>query len=103
MKFSEASSFVSRLRGYMFTQLDRADRAILLKNCRAVHTCFMFFDLSLYALDKDGIVIAVEHQLKPWRFRFYGGAAHIIEVPSNHREKLGFQGIWQGSKLNVDI
>lgn len=103
MEFSEAKGFLSRLRGYMFTRVGRADRAILFRNCRSVHSCFMLFDLSLYAVDKNGVVVAVEHGLKPWRFRFYRKAAHLIEVPSALVEKLGFSHVKPGGEIDVDV
>lgn len=103
MEFSEAKGFLSRLRGYMFTRVGRADRAILFRNCRSVHSCFMLFEISLYAMDRDGVVVAVEHGVKPWRVRFYRKAAHLIEVPSALVEKLGFSHVTLGEKINVDV
>ena len=103
MEILEAKGFLGRLRGYMFTRIDRADRAILFRNCKSVHSCFMFFDLSLFAVDRGGVVVAVEHGVRPWRVRFYRNAAHLIEVPSVHLEKLGFSHVEPGVKINVDV
>lgn len=103
MNLTEAKGFVHRLRGYMFCRAANVDAAIFFRNCRSVHTCFMFFDLSLYVIDKHGMVLQVEHALKPWRFRLYQQGTHIVEVPSTQLAKLGFNDVRPGSKINVDI
>lgn len=102
IKVLEARGFFSRLRGYMFRRAADVHSALLFRRCQSVHTCFMFFDLTLYVLDNEGVVLQVEHNIKPWRIRFYYGGVHIVEVPSSELEKFGFSDVREGSKINVD-
>ena|SRR5690554_1203143 len=101
MNILEAKGFFHRLRGYMFRCAENINSALLFKNCQSVHTCFIFFDLSLYVLNEDGVVLQVEHNIKPWRIRLYRQGVHIVEVPSSQLKMLGFSDVREGSKINV--
>lgn len=101
MNILEARGFIKRLRGYMFRRAGGVSSALLFRSCQSVHTCFMFFDLSLFVLNEDGIVLQVEHNIKPWRMKFYRRGAHIIEAPSSQLKAVGLSDVREGSKINV--
>lgn len=102
IRVSDARGYLNRLRGYMFRRAGDVNSALLFRNCQSVHTCFMLFDLSLYVLNEDGVVLQIEHHIKPWRMRFYRQGAHIVEAPSSQLKKIGFSDVREGHKINVD-
>ncbi len=66
-KVRAATSFFSRLRGLMFKKSLRAGEGILLVPCRAVHTCFMRFPVDVAFLSREGVVLRVFREARPWR------------------------------------
>lgn len=61
-----ADNFFSRFLGLMGR---RETRGLLLKDCNQIHTFFMRFPIDVYYLDKEGTVIRIERNIKPWRIR----------------------------------
>lgn len=58
-------------------------KAILLKPCKCVHTCFMRFPIDVLFINKDNIIVGRINQLKPWRFTFPRFKAHaVLEISS---------------------
>jgi len=76
-----ATRFRERLIGLSWSRLPRA-RAMLIPDCRSVHTAGMRFALDLVWLDRDGRVLRVDLGVAPWRVRSCRGAAAVLEVPS---------------------
>lgn len=102
IQLSEAKGFFGRLRGYMFTRADAVGTALLFTGCRSIHTCFMFFRLSVFVLDNKNKVVQVEHNIRPWSFRLYSKGQHIVEVPTTRLEELGFENINKGDRIHVE-
>ncbi|MDR1417777.1 MAG: DUF192 domain-containing protein [Endomicrobium sp.] len=77
-----AKTFLSRLLGFMFKK--NVKYAILLKNCRSVHTFFMRFNIDIVFLDKENKIIKVVKNVKPFRIVLpIKNSFSILEVPSN--------------------
>lgn len=102
IRLSEANGFFDRLRGYMFSRAHTVDTALLFTDCRSIHTCFMFFRLSVFVVDDKNKVVQVEHNIRPWSFRLYSKGQHIVEVPTSQLEKLGFGNIKEGDQVHVE-
>ncbi len=50
--------------------------------CRGVHTLAMRFPIDVVYLDRDGTVVHVDENLKPWRFaRIRTRAVSVLELP----------------------
>lgn len=79
-----ASSFSARLRGLIGREgLDEGE-GLLLKECSTIHTFFMKFPIDAVYLSGKNTVVAVETNLKPWRFGgIHGGAKHVLELRSH--------------------
>ena len=85
-----ADTFLSRLKGLMFSPgFGQAD-ALVLFPCNSIHTWFMRFPIDALCLDAGGAVVDVAHNLRPWRFFFPRGRAKtIIELPSGTLARCG--------------
>lgn len=99
---AEAQGFFSRFKGYMCSSESKIDKALLFKNCRSLHTCFMRFRIDMFCLDEDGRVIHIENEVAPWRFKSFHKVCHIIEVPSNKVSFLGFDKVSVGFEFPID-
>ena len=46
--------------------------------CNSVHTCFVRFPVDVVFLDDRGCVLAVRHNLRPWRLAFGPRKTHAV-------------------------
>lgn len=76
-----AATFAARLRGLIGRRLAEGE-GLLLRRCRAIHTCFMSFPIDVVFLDQEGRVLATARDLPPWRFRAARDAAMVLELPA---------------------
>lgn len=91
-----ADSFLTRLKGLMFSSRLDKDEGLLICQCKQVHTHFMRYPLDIVFLDSSLQVIEIVHELKPWRFsKFYKNAHYVLEMSANSLP----QSIKLGSKL----
>ena len=75
-----ANSFWSRLKGLMMRESLPSGAALLLDPCPQIHTCFMRFAIDAVFCSKDGEVLYIIEQMKPWRFgKFVCGARWTLE------------------------
>lgn len=65
VNITEAKGFKKRLIGLMFKK--RIKHGILFKNCRSIHTFFMFDKIDVIATDKNDNIIKQYKDVKPWR------------------------------------
>ena len=69
--------------------------------CRGVHTLAMRFPIDVVYLDRDGIVVHIDENLKPWRFaRVRMQAASVLELP---RQALAATGTAVGDKIEITL
>ena len=86
----QAYSFISRLKGLMFTKELNAACGLHMKPCRSIHTFFMKYSIDVLYLDKENRVIAIEEKLSPGKVgSYYPGADSAVELPSGAVEKTG--------------
>lgn len=73
----------ARFRGLLGTsELVPAD-GLLLRPCRAIHTCFMRYPIDVVFVDRAAVVVGVLHELRPWRFSdVYASALATLELPA---------------------
>ena len=95
-----ADSFLTRFKGLMFRRALAPGEGLLLKNCSAIHCCFMRFPIDVIYLDKDMAVVGIE-TVKPWRVgRIFPGAKHVLELEENRGSclQVGMKLTWKESK-----
>jgi uncharacterized protein len=69
--------------------------------CRGVHTLAMSFPIDVVYLDRDGTVVHIDENLKPWRFaRVHLQAASVLELPS---QALAATGTVVGDKIEITL
>lgn len=83
-----ADRFFTRLRGLMLRKSLADGEGLLLKNCSAIHCCFMRFPIDVVYLDTEMRVVGKE-TVRPWhvggRFR---GARHVLELGENEAKDV---------------
>ncbi len=78
-----AESYTARLAGLIGRKRLEDGRGLLLKKCSSIHTLFMNFPIDVLYLDGENTVVAVETNLKPWRFGgMHRGTKHVLELRS---------------------
>jgi len=69
--------------------------------CRGVHTLAMRFPIDVVYLDRDGTVVHIDENLKPWRFaRVRMQAASVLELP---RQALATTGTVVGDRIEITL
>lgn len=77
-----ADTYFTRLKGLMFRRGLAQGCGLLLNPCPQIHTCFMRFSIDAIFFDKNGLVLYVAEQMKPWRFgKFVRGSRYTLELP----------------------
>jgi uncharacterized membrane protein (UPF0127 family) len=84
-----AACFWSRLQGWQFRSRPATGVGLLLAPCASIHTCWMRFALDIVWLDREGTVLAVGRDVRPWRFVFAPrGTRAVLEVPAGEAERI---------------
>ncbi len=90
-KVNTASNFMQRLVGLMGKR-EIGNAGLWIPSCNSVHTCFMNFPIDLAFVDSKMTVVALKHEVKPWRLVLPVAKAYgVFELPkgSNTRISLG--------------
>jgi len=92
-----ADRFLSRLAGLQFRRPLASEAGLLLVPCNSVHTCFVRFPVDVVFLDIHGCVLAVRHDLRPWRLAFGPCKTHaVLEMTT------GTAGVQPGKTLRLE-
>ncbi len=92
-----ADNFITRFKGLMLRKTLSPDEGLLLKNCSAIHCCFMRFPIDAVYLDVSMRVVSVE-TVKPWHLGgIFPGARHVLELRAGSGRNLipGMQLNWK--------
>lgn len=77
-----ADTFFGKLAGLLGKTDLAADYCLALTPCSSIHMAFMKMPLDIAYLDKSGVVIALQWDLKPWRIgEIHKGAHTVLEAP----------------------
>ena len=80
INIKEAKGFKDRLIGLMFKK--NINYGMLFKNCRSIHTFFMFDNIDVIATDKDDKIVKIVKNVKPNRILiFKKNVRNIYEMP----------------------
>ncbi len=87
-----ADSPLSRVVGLLGRRPLRKGDGLLLKPCRAVHTCFMRYSIDVLFLDRHGYVLRRVDRLRPFRSVWGGWRAQVtIELPGGLLQRSSVQ------------
>ncbi len=80
---SAADGAWTRLRGLLGRRSLLAGEGLMIVPCKSIHTCFMQFPIDILYVNKQHVVIDIDHAIPPWRFGRYHAAAHfVVELPA---------------------
>lgn len=87
-----ATTFHSRLRGWMGKPRAERGEALVIYPCRSVHTCFMSFPIDILFVSTSGRIVYILERLSPWRWsRVVREACLVIELPPGTVAECGGQ------------
>lgn len=77
-----ARSLWHRTRGLLGTEPLAAGEGLVLEPCNSVHMVGMRYALDVVFADREGQVVGLSENLRPWRAtRMYRGARFAVELP----------------------
>ena len=78
-----AVTFWTRFRGLQFQRELPIGQGLLIAPCRSVHTHWMRFAIDVVMLDAEGVILKLQHNLRPWRTcAGPSGTRFVLEVPA---------------------
>ena len=79
-----AERFAERLRGLIGRKGLERGKGMLIVRCNCIHTFFMRFPIDATFLDRQGNVVKVVRNIRPWRPWVWGGwrAKSVLETMS---------------------
>ena len=95
---SVADNPLTRLRGLLGRRSLEPGEGLLLRPAGSIHMFFMRFAIDAVFLTRDGEVLKVAANVRPWRTAGARGAKAIIELPAGEAERRGVQA---GTRLDV--
>jgi len=77
-----ARTFPERAVGLIGRRSLAPGTGLLIERCNAIHTFFMRFPIDATFLDREGRVVKVVRNIRPWRFLVWGGwrAVAVLET-----------------------
>lgn len=93
-----AETFLDRLVGLMFKSEMVGFNALLIKDCRSIHTFFMKYDIDVVFLDREMKVKKIIRKMRPWRMSWiYFTSSQVLEMRAG---ELSVE-LSEGDKLEV--
>ena len=82
-----ADSPWSRMRGLLGRRGLESGEGLLLRPAGSVHTFFMRFPIDAVFLARNGDVLKVSSDVKPWRIRSQRKAHAVLELPAGEAQR----------------
>lgn len=95
----EATTFLRRLRGLLFSPPLAPDQALWIRPCNSIHMIGVRYAIDVAFLDSNGMVLQVNRSVAPGRMAACWAASSVVEMTSGACEVYGIQ---PGVKLSVD-
>ena len=90
---------VARMKGLLGRKDLPRDEGILIRPCNSIHMMFMRFAIDALFLDRDGRVVKVRENVRPWRFAFSRRARAVVELAAGEAAR---RGITEGDVVTAD-
>lgn len=82
-----ASGEFERMKGLMGKK--NIDFGLLFNHCNNIHTFFMKEPIDVIYIDKNGIIVALDNPIVPWRLgRLIFKGKHLVELPEGTINKF---------------
>lgn len=83
----KANSFLSRLKGLLFTKKLDTTSCILIVPCGSIHTLGMRYAIHIIFLSKNNTILAIRNNLQPNRFCLGPTATYkVVELSAESKE-----------------
>jgi uncharacterized membrane protein (UPF0127 family) len=86
-----ARSALARMRGLLGRRDLPAGEGILLRPASSVHTAFMRFPIDVLFLDREGTVLKIAADLRPWRAAAQRKAKAALELAAGEVARRGLR------------
>ena len=86
-----ADTALARIRGLLGRRDLARGEGLLLRPASSIHMAFMRFAIDAVFLDRDGRVLKVAHDLRPWRMAAARRANAVVELPSGEAVRRGIE------------
>jgi len=93
-----ADHMLPRMKGLLGKCELASNEGLLIRPAPSIHTFFMRFPIDVLFLDRDGRVLKVAADVKPWRARSCRGARSVLELASGEAKR---RGISMGDRLSA--
>ena len=93
-----ADTPLSRMRGLLGRRELGSDEGMLLRPAPSVQTFFMRFAIDVVFLDRNGVVVGVRPEVRPWRSRSCRRARSTLELRAG---EAGRRGVRVGDALEA--
>jgi uncharacterized membrane protein (UPF0127 family) len=94
-----ADSFLARTRGLLGRKRLERGEGLLIRGTSSIHTHFMRFAIDVVFLHRDGRVLKLSRELRPWRFAGCRGASDVVELPAGTCDRVGIR---EGVRLSLE-
>lgn len=84
-----ADSFLKRLRGLLGVNQIASDFALLLPDCKMVHTWGMQVSIGVFFIGSTGQILKCIPRLKPWRMAYHPQAVAVAETKDFDEKDTG--------------
>lgn len=88
LQLESAATPWTRLRGLLGRRNLPAAHGLWISPCNSVHCCFMRFAIDVLYLDAEQRIIAIRHNLRPWRFSACWRARSVVELSAGECQRL---------------
>jgi uncharacterized membrane protein (UPF0127 family) len=96
-----AHSYWQRMIGLMGKKTLAQGEALIIDPCSSVHTHWMRFAIDVIYVNKEHVVVGIDHSLVPWRIgKFYKRVQYVVELPAGTASATGTQ---VGDELNISL
>ena len=80
-----------RLKGLLGRKGLEPDEGLLIRPAGSIHMFWMRFAIDAVFLDRDGEVLKVAADLRPWRVAGCRGSKQVLELPAGSAARVGLQ------------
>lgn len=92
VKVTKANNFFGKLFGLITRKKLKNNQGFLIENCSSIHTFWMRYSIDVIFLDKKNLVLAIYHNIKPFRATpFIRNAYYALELKSGTIEKTSLE------------
>jgi len=86
-----AETLWERTRGLIGRDAIEGRRGMVIPRCGLIHTCFVRFPIDAVFLSRDGTVVKVKSNMKPWRASGTLFANRTVEIRAGLAGELGLR------------